>query len=89
MSTARTRLSAASIFKLVRSTPALWNGGNGGRVSYQSYDLSEPEGRDEPPKVCRILQPLVFDRWITVTEALLLANAAAWIVLALAMIMVR
>ena len=39
-STARTRLNAASIFKPVRSTPALWNGGNGGMVSYQSYDLS-------------------------------------------------
>ena len=74
--------SAASIFKPVRLTPALWNGGNGERVSYQS-------GLSQTPGVCRILQPILFDWWITMTAALLLANAAAWIVLALAMIMVR
>ena len=46
--TARTRLSAASIFKPVRSTPAPWNGGNGERVSYQSHDLTDPKAVSNP-----------------------------------------
>ena len=53
------------------------------------HDLTEPEGRVKSRRVCRILQPILFDWWITMTAALLLANAAAWTVLALAMIMVR
>ena len=73
--------SAASTFKLVPLTPAPSNGANGEMASAR-YPVTWHE------IIERRVKPVV-TVVVTMTASILLTNAAAWLVLALALVIVR